>query len=277
MDNILLNSGLLWNAPKGKKSTFSGSGMFVFNWYNLHNWKTRRVIESNHDDLWNVAYETYDYSRADWWNALSKYYRTKTITITMCLSADDENGLNDLIDELKFQTSKMQGYLDIIINWLVRRREATLTSLQFGRKGYNINFLQNVVLTFECVNPSAFNLTSITNRYSGLSGNYATELNYSWKVNCYPTIYIVVQSETNLTWFQIDMNGYKFQISGEYQAGDFIIIDGETKLVKVNGTTTAYTWPFPVIEPWLNHIEISINSGAIANYDMIFIYKKLFL
>lgn len=277
MDNILLNSWLLWNAPKGKKSKFSESGMFIFNWYNLHNWINRRVITSDHDDLWKVAYETYNYSRADGWNALSKYYRTKTITITMSLSADDEKGLNDLIDELKFQTSKMQGYLDIIINWLVRRREATLTWLKFWRKSYNVNFLQNVVLTFQCVNPSAFNLTSITNRYSGLSGNFATEINYSWKVDCYPTIYIVVQSETDLTGFQIDMNGYKFNISWEYEAGDFIIIDWETKLVKVNGVITSYRWPFPVIEPGLNHIEISLNSWAIANYDMIYIYKKLFL
>ena len=277
MDNILLNSGLLGNAPKKRWWVEPDSWMFIFNWYNLHNWTTRRVINSDHDDLWDIALETYNFPRADGWNALNKFYRTKTITITMCLSSNTADGLNDLIDELKFQTSKMQWYLDIIINWIVRRREATLTGLKFWRQNYNITFVQNVVLTFTCVNPLSFNLTSITNTYTGISGNYATELNYSWKVNCYPSIYLIIKSETWLNSFSIDMNWYLFTISHEFEAGDFIIIDGETKLAKLNWTVITYSWPFPIIEPWLNHIEIKVNSGALVNYDMIFIYKKLFL
>jgi hypothetical protein len=277
MDNILLNSGLLWSSPYKKSWKGADSGMFIFNWYNLHNWTTRRVINSDHDDLWSIAFETYDYPRADWWNALSKYYRTKTITITMSLSAPTWDWLNDLIDELKFQTSKTQWYLDIIINWLVRRREATLTWLSFGRQNYNINFLQDVTLTFNCVNPLAFNLTSITNTYPWISGNYATEINYTWKVNCYPTIYLIVKAESDLNSFSIDMNWYVFTVSQSLLPWDFIIIDWETKLVKLNGSVIPYNWPFPVIEPWLNHIEINLNSWALANYDMTFIYKKFFL
>jgi len=276
MDDILLNSWLLWNAWQ-KKLKKAESWMFIFNWYNLHNWTTRKIINSNHDDLWSMAFETYNYPRADWWNALSKYYRTKTITMTMSLTAPTEEWLNDLIDELKFQTSKTQWYLDIIINGIVRRREATLTSLQFWRQSYNVNRIWTVQLRFECVNPLSFTLTSITNTFSWISGAYATEINYTWKVVAYPTIYLIVQAEYDLNSFSIDMNWYIFTINQSILPWDLITIDWETKLVKINGVIVPYNWPFPAIEPWLNHIETSLNSWALANYDMIFIYKNLFL
>ena len=278
MDDTLLNSWLMWSSSSIKPRWWtSESWMLVFNWYNLHNWISRRIINSNHDDLWKVAYETYDYPRADWWNALSKYYRTKTIVLNMSLCSPTEEWLNDLIDELKFQTSKTQWFLDIIINWIVRRREATLISLEFWRKSFNVNRLWNVVLRFECVNPLSFTLSSNTNTYSWISGAYATEINYTWKVVAYPTIYINVSSETNLNTFSINMNWYVFTINEEISAWNLIQIDWESKLVRIDWNVISYDWPFPAIEPWLNHIEISLNSWAIANYDIVFIYKNLYL
>ena len=276
MDDTLLNSWLLWNAPS-KKQQSSESWMFIFNWYNLHNWTTRRIINSNHDDLWSVAFETYDYPRADWWNALSKYYRKKTITLTMSITSPTEEWLNDLIDELKFQTSKTQWFLDIIINWIVRRRTATLTSLKFWRQSFNVNRIWNVVLTFECINPLSFSLASNTKTFNWISGDYITEIVYTWKVIAYPTIYLLIQSATNLNNFNIDMNWYLFTINETISQWDVVVIDWETKMVKINWNIVAYDWPFPAIEPWLNHIETSLNSWALANYDMIFIYKNLFL
>ena len=277
MDNVLLNDGLLWSGKKQKGSIQPDSWMFVFNWYNLHNWTSRRVTNSNHDDLWEIELEDYDAPRTDGGFVLNKFYRSKTIVITLCLTSPTAEWLNDLIDDLKFQTSKTQGFLDIIINWVVRRREATLTSLKFWRQNYNITFVQNVVLTFKCVNPLAFSLANITNTYNWISGNYVTEINYSWKVNCFPTIYFLVHSQTDLETISVDFNWYVFTIDEEIDAGDVLEVDGESKLVKLNWNVIYYNWPFPVLEPWLNHIEIMTNEWALINYDLIFIYKKLFL
>lgn len=280
MDDILLNSGLLWSAGNSNQSWGGGgesSWMFIFNWFSLDNGKTRRVINSNHDDLWSVSFETYDYPRADGGNALSKYYRKKTISITMSLSAPDREGLENLIDELKFQTSKTQWFLDIIIAGVVRRRTATLTSLQFWRQSFNVNRIWNVVLTFECINPLSFTLNDISHTYKDISGDYALEIIYEWKVITYPTIYIIVRSQTNLNTFNIDMNGYLFSVNHELEAGEFLVIDGDSKLAKINGSNVVYDWPFPALEPWLNHIEITTNTWASVSYDLIFIYKNLFL
>lgn len=277
MNNNVLNSLLLWNAPKSTWTEIKDSWRFVFNWYNLHDWKTRIVQQSNHDDLWTKNVETFNYARADWWNVIAQYYRTKRISLVMSLIASTEQWLNDLIDELKFATSGVQWNLDIIINWLVRRREATLVSLKFWRKNYNINVLQNIELTFDCVNPFAFNLTSISKTFSWLSWNYVAEIMYSWKVVCYPTIYVMINSETWLDNFRIEQNNYLFNIDHELNAWDFLIIDWETKIARLNWTPIEYSWPFPAIEPWLNNIEMWINDWALANYDVVYIYKKLYL
>lgn len=279
MDDILLNAWLLWSAWTSNASWWSGteSGMFIFNWFSLDNWTTRRVINSNHDDLWDVAFETYDYPRADWWNALSKYYRKKTITITLSMVAPTRDWLEILIDDLKFNTSKTQWYLDIIIAWVVRRRTATLTSLQFWRQSFNVNRVWNVVLTFECVNPLSYSLSNITKTFKEISGDYALEIVYEWKVIVYPTIYLIIRSQTNLNTFNIDVNWYLFSINHEINDWEFLVIDGETKLVKLNWTNLVYEWPFPAFEPWLNHIEITTNIWASVSYDLIFIYKNLFL
>lgn len=279
MDDILLNNWLLWSAWTSSSSWWSDteSGMFIFNWFSLDNWKTRRVINSDHDNLWTVAFETYDYPRADGWNALSKYYRTKTITITLSMVAPTREWLEELIDDLKFNTSKTQWYLDIIIAGVVRRWTATLTSLQFWRQSFNVNRVWNVVLTFECVNPLSYSLSNITNTFKEIDGNYALEMIYEWKVIVYPTIYIIVRSQTNLNAFNLDVNWYLFSINHEINDWEFLVIDGETKLVKLNWTNLVYEWPFPVLEPWLNHIEITTNEWASVSYDLIFIYKNLFL
>ena len=233
--------------------------------------------QSNHDDLWTKNVETFNYARADWWNVIAQYYRTKRISLVMSLIASTEQWLNDLIDELKFATSGVQWNLDIIINWLVRRREATLISLKFWRKHYNINAIQNIELTFDCVNPFAFNLTSISKTFSWLSWNYVAEIMYSWKVVCYPTIYVMINSQSWLDNFRIEQNNYLFNIDHELNAWDFLIIDWETKIARLNWTPIEYTWPFPAIEPWLNNIEMWINDWALANYDVVYIYKKLYL
>ena len=270
-----INTAILWDAKDVQRNILDG--IFSFNGWNLDNGQNIRVIQSNHDDLWTVQFDTYDTPLQDGWWVLWKYYRKKTIQLVLSVNGNTQEWLNVLIDEIKYQTSKTEWTLRIVINWVVRERTATCTSLKFNRKNYNVSRAGNVVLTFTCVNPLSFNLTSITNTYTGISGNYATELNYSWKVNCYPSIYLIIKSETWLNSFSIDMNWYLFTISNEFEAGDFIIIDGETKLAKLNWTVITYSWPFPIIEPWLNHIEIKVNSGALVNYDMIFIYKKLFL
>lgn len=282
MDDILLNSWLLWSAWNNNQSWWGGwwgwdSWMFIFNWYSLHNWTTRRVINSNHDDLWSVAYETYDYPRADWWNALSKYYRKKTINITLSLVASDRNWLEELIDELKFNTSKTQWFLDIITAWKVRRRKATLISLQFWRQSFNVNWIWDVSLSFECIDPLSFDLADTSFTYSWINGAYATEIEYSWKVIAYPTIYLIVHSQSNLSTININVNWYLFKINHAINNWEIVVIDWESKLAKINWTSIAYEWPFPAFEPWLNHIEMSFNSWASIVYDLIFIYKNLYL
>ena len=276
MDSFLLNSWVL-NWTSTTEEVISTSASFSFDWYSLDNWTTRRITYSDHDNLWTIAYETYDFPRIDWWDALARYYRNKNITIKLCLKASSNEWLNDLIDELKLATNKVQWNLDIIINWIVRRRKATLTKLDFWRQAYNIDFLQDVTLTFSCINPISFNLSSISETYNWLSGNFAAEISYTWKVSCFPTIYLIIQWVNDLSKITIEMNWYFLHISEEFLPWDVVLIDWESKLVKINWVNHKYSWPFPVLESWINHMEITLNSWWLANYNAVLIYQKKYL
>jgi hypothetical protein len=208
---------------------------------------------------------------------LWKYYRKKTITITLSLVAPDRDWLEELIDELKFNTSKTQWFLDIIIAWKVRRRTATLTSLQFWRQSFNVNRVWNVVLTFECINPLSFDLADTSYTYSEINGAYSLEINYTWKVVAFPTLYLIVHSQSNLSTINLNVNWYLFTINHAISDWEFVVIDWDSKLAKINWTSIVYSWPFPAFEPWMNHVDVSFNSWASIVYDLIFIYKNMFL
>ena len=136
MDKVI-NSQLLWDAPKIQRNVMDWK--FTFNGWNLDNGSSVRVIQSNHDDIGTVQFDTYNTPLQDWWWVLWKYYRQKTIQFTLSVDGWSEQWLNDLIDEIKYQTSKTEWQLRIIINWVVREWTATCTSLKFNRNNYNVN------------------------------------------------------------------------------------------------------------------------------------------
>lgn len=276
MDQTLLNSGLLWASPQKIKKE-SEAWSFVFDWFNLNDGVKFRLIESNHDDVGSIAYETFNAPRTDGGFALSKYYRTKTINLKIVISWKSEEELNDAIDDLKLATSKMEWFLDITINGIVRRWKATLTGLKFNRRSYNVDFLQNVQISFSCVDPIAFNVNSISETLSEMSGFTEFEIDYKGKVSTEPTIYLIINQATNLTEINIETNWYLFTIWNTFQTWDVISIDWDSKLVKVNWTAIVYSWLFPIMEAGINHFSISMNEESLTNYDAVIIYQKKFL
>lgn len=276
MDQTLLNSGLLWSSPQKIKKE-SESWNFIFDWFNLNDGVRFRLIESNHDDVGSIAYETFNSPRSDGGSALSKYYRTKTINLTIVISWQSEEELNDAIDDLKLATSKMEWFLDITINGIVRRWKATLTGLKFNRRSYNVDFLQNVQLSFSCVDPIAFAVNPMTETFSQVSWMIEFEISYTWKVSTDPTIYLIMNQALWLNEINIETNWFLLNIQKVINTGDVITIDGESKLVKVNWTAVVYSWPFPIMESWINHFSISMNEESLTNYDAVIIYQKKFI
>lgn len=235
-----INTELLWS---WSRLLWMQTWTFSFNWRNLDNWNSVRVISSNHDDLWSIDFQTYNTPLQDWWWVLWKYYRSKTITIVLSVSAWNAFWLNALIDEIKYETSKTEWILKIIINDVVRERTATCTSLKFNRQSFNVDRCGNVVLTFSCVNPHSHLVDRDSISFDSLTWTYLTSLMYEWKAESFPTLYIEVDSWSS-SWMSFTLNWYTIAITTSLTAWDIIIFDWEKKSVFVNNVEVAYTWPF---------------------------------
>ena len=252
--NRTINTALLWTTPKWNQ--FEYNWVFMFNNFNLDNWQNIRVVSSNHDDIWAMDFETYKTPLEDWWWVLWKYYRTKTIQIVLSVSADSENSLNSLIDEIKYQTSKTEWNLKIIINWVVRERTATCTALKFNRQSYNVNRVWNVVLTFSCINPHSHLEDETSVDFVSQSWTYQTSIIYEWRAETYPKLYLSIDS-WSASWMSFTLNWYTISITANLTVWDIVIFDWETKKATVNWTEVVYSWPFTPLNYWENILSIT--------------------
>ena len=264
--NRTFNTELLWTTPKGSQLPYNW--VFMFNNRNLDNWTNIRVIWSNHDDIWMIDFDTYKAPLQDWGWVLWKYYRTKTIQIVLSINADSEYSLNDLIDEIKFQTSKTDWKLQIIINWLVRERTATCTSLKFNRQSFNVNRCWNIVLTFSCVNPHSHLETPSNENFIAQTWSFSKVFSYDWRAESFPILRLSIDS-WNSEWMSFQLNWYTISISENLNGWDVIVFDWEKKEVRVNDIEVAYTWPFTPLTYWDNHFTITndwVFSGALSYF-----------
>lgn len=257
MENTI-NSILLWTAPKIQRNVLDW--IFTFNGWNLDNGQNIRVVQSNHDDVWTMDFDTYKTPLQDWWWVLGKYYRQKTIRLVLSISAWTPEAFNDLIDEIKYQTSKTEWKLRIIINNIVRERTATCTSLKFNRQNYNLTWIGNVELVFTCVNPHSQLQDPNSTNIISQTWTFQSSVDYQWRAETYPTLLLTMDSGSS-TWMRFELNWYVMEINTSLTTGDVIVFDGETKTVTVNDVEVVYSWPFTPLNYGENIYSIT-NSGV---------------
>lgn len=269
MDNTI-NSILLWTAPKVTIKTIDGK--FSFNGWNLDNGDNIRVVQSNHDDIWTIDFDTYETPLEDGGWVLGKYYRKKQIQLILSVKASTPEAFNDLIDEIKYQTSKTEWKLRIIINGIVRERTATCTSLKFNRKNYNVTRVGNVALTFTCVNPHSQLEDPESADFISQTWAFQSSVIYQWRAETYPKLFVTMDSWSS-AWMRFELNWYVIEINQTLNQWDIIIFDGETKSVTVNDVEVVYSWPFTP----LNYGEniYSINNDWIYTGSLSYFIKYL--
>lgn len=253
-----INTAILWDSPKLQINGVNAK--FSFNGWNLDNWSTVRVIWTDYDDIWTIDFNTYNTPLEDGGGVLWKYYRKKVIQFKLSVTAWNKEAFNDLIDEIKYQTSKTEWKLKIMINGSVREWTATCTSLKFNRQNYNVNWCGNVVLTFTCVNPHSQLENPIIESIVAQTGTYQSSITYEWRAETYPILYITMDSGSS-TWMSFTLNWYTISITTSLSAWSVIVFNGETKKVTVNNTEVVYTWPFTPLSYGENIYSIS-NTGT---------------
>ena len=250
----IINGRLLWQWSNA--TIMAWNATFSFNWYNLANWTTVRVVSCNSDDLWKIDFETFNYAMQDWWWVLWRYFRTHTINIWISISEETHEKLLALMDEIKYQCSAVQAPLRIKSWDVVRERTATCTSIKFNRASYNVNRLWWVQLTFQAVNPHSHSLKPLSLNITSETWLYKYSIWYLWRATAYFTLNMAIETAWTYAIY-VKINWFKLQLpSRAYSVWDIVQIDWTTKKTTVNGSEVEYTWSFRPLKYWDNPIEI---------------------
>jgi len=269
----LLAELLLWWWPLLSGSTTQDD--FVFNGYSLNNGTTRKVRTSNHDDLWVIDLNLFNTPRNDWWWVLWHFYREKTIILWMTLSADSSILLNELVDDFKKNTRETEWFLEITINGEIRRVKASITGLNFNRKYYQINFIQDIEISFTTIEPFFYKKTEESVTYTWITADFNEEITNNWTVKTEWVFYLIfwtwivsLTSVSILTWEDT------ITINETITDSDVLIVDSNNKIVTLNWVEIDYDWVFLDLQVWYNPISFDFNGWSTVNCDITVIYKK---
>ena len=250
----IVNGRLLWQWSNS--IIMKGNAWFTFNWFNLNNGRNIRVTSCNSDDFWAIDFQTYNHSLQDWGWVLWRYFRTHTINVWLSLVERTHEDLLALMDEIKYQCSAIEAPLRIKSWELIRERTATCTDIKFSREYYNINWLGNVQIVFQAVNPHSHALLPLTLNVIWETWTYKTSLWYLGRATSFFTLNIAIETAwTSQVYYKLGW--YTLSIaSRSYNQWDIIKFDWPSKKVTVNGNEVEYTWSFRPLEYWDNPLEI---------------------
>ena len=246
----------------------------VFNGYGLQN--TSIILEiSDHDDLGKIDFNTFDFPRNNGGGVISKYYRGRSLHFKGVAKASSASALNDLIDAIKYNLSKTDGYLDIKVNWEIRRVKATNTQLQFGRQHYHVTFVP-VAITFQILEPFFYTITEQSASYLSKVGDFSEEFTNLWTAPSDPILYFIFSAGASVTAITItNYDGTQLTITNTFSVSDVLIIDSKNKLVTKNGTDIDYTGVFPIFRVGSNPFSVDF-TGTVA-VDLSVISAKNYL
>ena len=261
-----------WSIPTEVSTTQDN---FVFNWYSLNNWTTKRVRVSNHDDIWEIELNLFNAPRTDWGWVLWHYYRRKDITISLSLSQTTAILLNDLIDDFKENTRETEWYLEITINSEVRRLKASISSLVFNRQYFNITFVQNVEIVFTTIEPFSYAKTLENVTYYSITWDLSEEITNNWTVKTETISYFIFWTWiAALTSIIITSWDNTMTISETISDNDVLIIDWDQKTVTIDWVDVDYTGTFIDLDVWANPILFDFAGWATFSCDITIIHKK---
>ena len=248
----------------------------VYNSYWLKN--SNIIVTSISNDNWHsITSETYSSPLTDLWGELNYYFKNKTINLEWFITTNTSVELNQRIDELKKILWQNNKYLDIKVDWTIRRAKASCTNLDslFDRQNYNITFIP-FRISFRLVSEFSKELTSQSQSLTWKTASFTEEkINY-WTVRANPVLSILLNSVTSVTSISFAILTNTITVLDTYSASDVIQIDCQEKTVKINSISVDYTWTFPVLEVWTNSYIITVTWTA-KNFNTTLTYFNNYL
>ena len=248
-------------------STGGGGGgtpdAILFNSYGLQNANiiTSEVIYSAASRQLQEA----AYARADGEYMETAYWRKTIITLNGFVKSTTQTGLEQLMDLMRQNLATAAGTLSLTVAGQTRvwTAYADISKLFDGRKQYHKTFCPFSV-SFICITPF---------------GQSSSRVNSTGSATTSPTVFTVSPSGTAPTKQIITLNfntagtasavtltnsttGEAITITASFNNGDTLVIDGEGKTVKLNGTAVDYTGIFPTLAAGTNSVQLTVTGSG---------------
>ena len=228
----------------------------AINWFWLQNENITSVFQSENNI---IDFEKYNFPKSNGRGFLWYYKRWKKILLKCTISWSDPVDFQSRLDEFRKQIFTQQSFLDIRVNWTIRRIKVNCISAPKILNHYNITFL-NIDVTFETLDAFFYELSLQTSSFLNKTSSFNEEITNQWSDEVFPQVYFQFKtwlSWVNTVWLQI--NDSLITINESISDNDILIIDWENKTVTINWVNKDYTWIFPILWNSQNIINFTIN------------------
>lgn len=251
----------------GFQAGVSSGDSIVFNDFGLQN---SSIVSryAKHEAAPERQFIEFNVPRSDGMNLQDVFNRRKMIQIKGNLKKDTNAELLDAMDEMKKFMRGINKILKITEGSLIRRYVATLQNPQnlfIRRDHYHITWVP-FEMTFKCLTP--FGLSENRKIYTNLSitsSPFTKELVHDGSADG-ARLQTIIQfnaadTVSKVSW-ENTTNDDKIEITRTFNAGDILIIDGETGLVTVNSVEVNRDGFPPTLNVDSNSFILTITSTS---------------
>jgi len=246
----------------------------VFNGLSLQN-ENFTITNSSFDNSHLIENEIFNRPLTDWVWELNFFFREKIIKFSWKISTENAEELNNEIDRIKKIVLQNSKNLDIKVNWVIRRWNATCINAEelFFREFYNVTFI-NIELQFR-VTEFFKEIIRQNITLSWQTAWFIEEIYNDWSAKANPLVTITFNSVTSVDEIIFTNWWDTITIDETIINWNILQIDVEEKQVLINDVEVDYSWTFPRLDPWVNSYQIEINWTK--NFDFNLSYFNTYL
>lgn len=252
-----------------------------FNWYNLMSLcsSTTWVIiqKLNAFDINNVDLVSFISSLSDWGWVINKKYSNKNLSMSIFIQWTSYSDLVSRIDELKKNLQYVESFLDITINWEIRRYTATVSSITVPSFNKLQDYIEWIEVEFLITSPHWIKVTENQVTMNAMTSDFSKLVDNQWTYKVYPIVKIITNSGSTLTWIWIthkkvwETVWYTVSISETILPNSVVIFDYIQKIITINDVEVNFSWIMMPMEVWQSVFSfdftwtINVNTYIIHN------------
>lgn len=244
-----------WNIPTNvAQDSITINGFSLSNQYIKTFW---------YDDNLNTKVSTTWRPQADWLIFLSNFKEWRSIKFWIHISWTDEADFTQRLDELRKNIFKKNVFLDMKINWVVRRVNVNCTSSPKSFSHYNKTFLKTE-LVFQATDSYWYELSNQSTSIDNVTASFQEEITPLGTAETEISAYVLFTT-SNSTQIKLTVWDNEMTINHAFTDWDIVRLDWPTASVYVNEVEIDYDDIFPIMEVWTNFFKFEIDWTFNAN------------